>query len=73
MVFKRKLVRKGRWVFTPRLGCLVNMFSFKNIDIKFFNIVVGDESASLQAHWFRSEGKIHLSAWHPEVWNRKNF
>jgi CspA family cold shock protein len=23
-------------------------------------------------HWFRSEGKIHLSKWQPEVWNR-NF
>jgi hypothetical protein len=37
------------------------------------NIVVGDESAFLQAHWFRSEGKIHLSKWRPEVWNRKIF
>jgi hypothetical protein len=38
-----------------------------------FNIVVGDKPASLQAHWFRSEGKIHLSTWRPEVWNRKIF
>jgi len=56
----------------PGLGCLVNInivkygsgrtwFFLKNLDIKSFNIVAGGKPASVQAHWFRSEGKIHLS------------
>jgi hypothetical protein len=31
MVFKRKLVREGRGLFTPGLGCLVNINIAKNI------------------------------------------
>jgi hypothetical protein len=32
MVFKRKLVREGRGLFTPGLGCLVNIINIaKNI------------------------------------------
>jgi CspA family cold shock protein len=37
------------------------------------NIVVGGDSAFLEAHRFRSEGKFHLSKWQPEVWNRKKL
>jgi hypothetical protein len=40
-------LERRRGIFTPGFSCLVNIFSLKNLDIKFLNIVVSDESASL--------------------------
>jgi hypothetical protein len=46
--------------YCKKYGSGRTCFSLKNLYIKSFNIVAGDESASLQAHWFRSEGKIRF-------------